>query len=105
MVSDQYRTPTYAGDLVKGIILIIKQRAIGIYHISGKDYLTPFDMAIATADYHGLDRSLIKKVDASVFSQPAKRPLKTGFDISKARTTLGYEPVSFEEGLRLMAES
>ncbi len=102
VVNDQYRTPTYAGDLAKGILLIIQQRATGIYHISGKDYLTPFAMANATADYYNLDKTLLKEVDASIFSQPARRPLKTGFNISKARRTLGFEPVSFEDGISLM---
>jgi dTDP-4-dehydrorhamnose reductase len=104
VVSDQVRTPTYVEDLAKGIQLIIEQNAEGVYHISGKDVLTPFEMAIRTADYFGLDKQLIEKVDASIFVQPAKRPPKTGFDISKARRELGYEPVEFEEGLRKMAE-
>jgi dTDP-4-dehydrorhamnose reductase len=43
---------------------------------------------------------VIKKVTAASFNQPAKRPLKTGFVIDKAKKELGYEPVSFEEGLR-----
>ena len=57
-------------------------------------------MAIKTAEYLKLDSSLIKKVTAANFSQPAKRPLKTGFIIDKARNELGYEPISFEEGLK-----
>ena len=105
VVSDQVRTPTYVEDLAKGILLIIEKKAEGIYHISGKDVLTPFEMAIRTADYFGLDKQLIEKVDASVFTQPAKRPPKTGFDISKARKDLGYEPVEFKEGLRKMDEN
>jgi dTDP-4-dehydrorhamnose reductase len=43
---------------------------------------------------------LIKKVTAAIFKQPAKRPLKTGLIIDKARKELGYEPISFEEGLK-----
>ena len=105
VVSDQVRTPTYVEDLAKGILLIIEKKADGIYHISGKDVLTPFEMAIRTADYFGLDKQLIEKVDASIFVQPAKRPPKTGFDISKARKELGYEPMGFEEGLRKMGEN
>ncbi len=104
VVSDQYRTPTYVEDLAKGIILIIRQRATGVFHVSGKDMLTPYDMAIAAAGYFNLNKDLVKKVDASVFSQPARRPLKTGFDISKARNILGFEPVSFEEGIKLMVK-
>ena len=100
VVSDQWRTPTHVTDLANGIMLIIEKGATGVYHISGKDKLTPYDMALQTAALCDLDTSLIEKVDAAVFSQPARRPLKTGFDISKARKELGFEPVSFEEGLR-----
>ena len=57
-------------------------------------------MTIKTAEYLKLDGSLIKKVTAASFNQPAKRPLKTGFIIDKAKKELGYEPISFEEGLK-----
>lgn len=100
VVDDQVRTPTYAGDLANGIVAIIEKKATGIYHLSGSDILTPYEMACKTADYLGLDKSLIKKVTASNFSQPAKRPPKTGFVIDKARTKLGFNPVSFDEGLK-----
>ena len=52
------------------------------------------------SDYLRLKKSLIKKVTASDFSQPAKRPPKTGFNIDKARKELGFQPVSFEEGMK-----
>jgi dTDP-4-dehydrorhamnose reductase len=102
VVNDQWRTPTYVEDLAKGILLIIQKGATGIYHIAGKDKLTPYDMAVQTAAFCKLDGALIEKADASSFSQPARWPPKTGFDISKARRELGFEPVSFEEGLRKM---
>lgn len=100
VVDDQVRTPTYVGDLAAGIISIIQKRATGIYHLSGPDVLTPYQMACKTADYLHLDKLLIKKVTAVNFSQPAKRPLKTNFIIDKARKELGYKPVGFDEGLR-----
>ncbi len=99
VVSEQHRTPTFTGDLAKGIRMIAEKKAPGIFHLSGKDFMTPYDMAIATAEYLQLDKNLIEKVDAAVFSQPATRPLKTGFIIDKARKVLGYEPISFSEGL------
>ncbi len=100
VVNDQWRTPTYVEDLAKGILLILQQKATGIYHLSGKDKRTPYEMALETAAYAGLDASLIEKADASSFRQPARRPPVTGFDISKAVKELGYAPLSFEEGLR-----
>lgn len=100
VVSDQVRTPTFVEDLAAGIISIIERRATGIYHLSGEDVMTPYEMACRVADYLGLPQSLIKKVTAADFSQPARRPPRTGFVIDKAKLKLGFNPVSFEEGLR-----
>lgn len=100
VVDDQVRTPTYIEDLAAGIVAMIEKEATGIYHLSGKDILTPYQMAVKAAEYLKLDASLIKKVTAADFSQPAKRPAKTGLVIDKARRELGYDPVSFEEGLQ-----
>ncbi len=102
VVNDQWRTPTLAEDLAKACALIVEKKATGVFHISGKDLLTPYDMAIATADYFELDKSLIEEVDGSIFTQPAKRPARTGFVLDKARSILGYEPVSFQEGLEVL---
>lgn len=102
VVSDQWRTPTYIEDLAKGISLAAEKKAEGIFNISGNDFLSPYKMAIATAEFLGLDVSLIEKVDASVFTQAAKRPATTGFIIDKAKKILGFEPVSFKEGLKKM---
>jgi len=102
VVNDQWRTPTLAEDLAKGCMLLADKKANGIFHISGKDMLTPYDMAVATADFFNLDKSLMEEVDGSIFTQPAKRPPKTGFILDKARKELGYEPVSFTEGLEIL---
>lgn len=102
VVTDQWRTPTYVEDLAKGILLVIQKNATGIYHIAGKDTLSPYHMAMQTAACCKLDASLIQKTDAASFTQPAKRPLRTNFNISKARRELGYEPVAFADGLKKM---
>lgn len=100
VVNDQVRTPTYVEDLAAGIISIVENMATGIYHIAGEDVLTPYEMACAAADFLQLDKSLIKETTESNFSQPAKRPLKTGFIIDKANRKLGFQPISFSEGLK-----
>lgn len=104
VVNDQWRTPTLAEDLAMGCYLAAKTKATGIYHISGKDFLSPYDIAIATAEFFKLDKSLIKATDSTQFKQPAQRPPKTGFVIDKARKDFGYEPHSFQEGLAVLAE-
>jgi len=102
VVDDQFRTPTLAEDLAMGCYLIVKHEAQGIFNISGKDFLTPYEMAIKTADYFNLDKSLINKTDSTKFTQPAKRPPRTGFIIEKAVAKLGYAPKSFDEGIEIL---
>ncbi len=102
IVGDQFRTPTFVDDLVRGIQLVLEKSADGIYHISGKEELTPYDMAIQTAQILELDETLIEKVDSKTFPQAGIRPMKTGFVIDKARRELGYEPMTFRESLETM---
>ncbi len=103
VVNDQWRTPTLAEDLADGCILIARQGAEGIFNISGKDLLNPYQMAIMTADYFGLDHALIKETDGSQFQQTAKRPARTGFILDKPMRVLGYSPKSFQEGIEFLA--
>jgi dTDP-4-dehydrorhamnose reductase len=102
MVDDQFRTPTFVEDLVGGIVLVLEKNAQGIYHISGKDPLTPYNIAIETARILRLDESLIEKTDSPSLSHLALRPPRTGFVIRKAQNELGYEPRSFQESLQKM---
>jgi len=104
VVDDQVRTPTLAEDLALGCILIAEQKATGVFNISGSDLLTPYQMAIETADYFQLNKDLIKRTDSNQFKQPAKRPMKTGFIIEKARKQLGYEPKTFRAGIGILAK-
>ena len=104
VVNDQWRTPTLAEDLAQGCLLLAEQQPAGIYNISGKDFLSPYQMAVLTSEFFELDQSKLNETDGSRFSQPAKRPPRTGFIIEKAREELGYEPHSFKEGLAVLKE-
>lgn len=104
VVDDQFRTPTLAEDLADGCILIMQKRAGGVYNISGKDFMSILELVYRVADYYKLDKGLVKPSKSADIKQPAKRPPKTGFIIEKARKELGYEPHSFEEGIKIMDE-
>ncbi len=104
VVNDQWRTPTLAEDLAMGCYLLAKNEKTGVFNISGKDMLTPYDMAVATADFFGLDKDLIVETDGSKFTQTAPRPPKTGFVLDKAMREINYQPHSFVEGLQILRE-
>jgi len=98
--TDQHRSPTYNADLANGIERIIRFGRTGVYHISGREYMSLFDFAEAIADAFELDKSLISPVTSDELQLAAARPPKTGFIILKAETELGYRPRPLEESLR-----
>ena len=102
VVNDQYRMPTLAEDLAKACILAIEKRAQGIFHISGKDYMSVIEMVRRIAKFFKLDDSIIEETDSSTLNQAAARPPKTGFVLDKAIHELGYAPHTFEEGLAVV---
>ncbi len=104
VVNDQFRMPTLAEDLAQACILAIDKRAKGIYHVSGKDYMSVIEMVKRIAKFYKLDESLIVETDSTTLNQAAKRPPRTGFIIDKAIKELGYAPHSFEEGLAIVAK-
>lgn len=104
VVNDQWRSPTLVEDLAIACKLILEDNKVGIFHISGDEYLTPYDIAIKTADIFGLDKNLISTTNATEFKEVARRPLKTGFNNSKAKSTLGFKPTSLEQGIALIKE-
>jgi len=101
VVNDQYRTPTFVNDICNGIASIIEKKATSEFHLAGKDILTPYQMATTLANILQLDASLITPVTSETFVEPVKRAKKSGLKIDKAIRELNYQPISFQEGVRL----
>ncbi|MDP1765238.1 MAG: SDR family oxidoreductase [Sediminibacterium sp.] len=101
VVTDQVRTPTYVEDICRGIETVVQKKITGKYHLAGKDSLSPYQMALTVAEVLRLNQSLIEPVTADTFPETVIRAKKSGLLIHKAQKELGYEPVSFTEGVRL----
>ena len=99
VVDDQISTPTFADDLAYGILKIIELGRTGLYHISGPDMVSRYEMAAAVAKVFSLDRKLLSPVKSIVLRQVAARPLRTGFITLKAETDLGIKMSPLEQGL------
>jgi len=104
VVNDQFRTPTLAEDLAMGCFLAATKNAQGVYNISGKDFMSIFQLVERVAKYFNLSTDQVTQVSSSTLNQPAKRPPITGFVLDKAMAELGYAPHSFEEGIAVMEQ-
>jgi dTDP-4-dehydrorhamnose reductase len=102
IINDQFRSPTLAEDLAQACILVVNKKAIGTFHVSGKDIMSIYEMVERMAKFYKCDTSKINSISTSTLNQKAQRPLKTGFLLNKAFSKLGYQPHSFEEGLSIL---
>ena len=102
VVNDQWRMPTLAEDLAEACLLAVEKNAKGIYHVSGKDYMSIADLVRKVADFWRLDQSFINEISSTGLNQTAKRPIRTGFVLDKTIKDLDYRPHSFEEGLVIL---
>lgn len=102
IIDDQFRAPTWADDLAWACIRICEIDKKGIYHICGPETMSVFEIVTRVARHFGLSTESLVRTDSSTLNQPAKRPPKTGFDLTKSRNELGYNPKTLEETLDLI---
>ncbi len=102
IVDDQFRAPTWAEDLAWGCLEIVLRNKKGIYHISGAETMSVIDLVYRIADFYKLPKNQVKPIKSNTLNQAAKRPPKTGFDLTKARNELNYEPLTLEKSLELL---
>ncbi len=102
IIDDQFRAPTWADDLAWACVQIALLNKKGIYHISGPETFSIYDLVLRIAKYLNLDTKNLHKTTSESLNQAAKRPPRTGFDLSKAHSEIGYKPMLFEESLKLL---
>lgn len=99
IINDQFRAPTWADDLALGCWLVIQKNQTGIFHISGPETKSVYDWVILIGKHFGWSTDSVNAISSSTLNQAAKRPPNTGFDLTKSRTVLGYNPKKMEETL------
>lgn len=104
LVNDQFRAPTWADDLAYGCVEIVKREQTGIFHLCGPETLAIDELVKRIAIYLGTDPSLITSISSDTLNQAAKRPPRTGFDLTKSRNLLDYDPKTIEETLKLLQD-
>lgn len=102
IIDDQYRAPTFADDLAKGCMQIIMKNKEGVFNMSGPETLSIYQIVHRIADHFGYSMNNVSIISSSTLNQPAPRPPKTGFNLSKAKEQVNYSPHTIEETLDLM---
>lgn len=111
IVGDQFGGPTYAGDIAKALIemsnqiLSGKENAFGVYHFTGKPYVSWYEFAkaiFAEAELQNiLEKSpLVNSIATSDYPTPAKRPANSRLDLTKIKQVFNIEPSDWQAALK-----
>ena len=103
-VTDQQNTPTAAANLAEMLVAAAQKRAVGLFHTAGGELVTRYALALAVADYFGLDGSLIIKLHSAELGQLARRPLLSGLNVTKAERELGVRAWNMRQGLDWLSQ-
>lgn len=87
VINDQIGSPTYAKDLAKAILCIVKAEkwTSGIYHYSNEGKISWYDFAIAIRDLKGFS-CVIEAIPTSAYPTAAARPRYSLLNKDKIRT-------------------
>lgn len=111
IVGDQFGGPTYAGDIAKTLIemanqiLAGKENAFGIYHFTGKPYVSWYEFAkaiFAEAEMQKIieRQPLVNCIATSDYPTPAKRPTNSRLNLEKIDRTFGIQPSDWRTALK-----
>lgn len=115
VVDDQVGAPTYAPDLAQATLLALLNASAmpvfprGIYHLCHAGHTSWYGFAkaifaLASSHESGIKCSQIKPVATTDYPTPAKRPLNSRLDCSKAANMLSVHLPDWSEGLKRWQE-
>ncbi len=99
IITDQWNSPTLNTSLAEMTLEVVERKLTGIYHLCGASKVSRFEFAEEIADAFGLDKNLLDKVTSSEFAWPAKRPMDSSLDTSKAQSSLKNKPLNMAKAL------
>jgi len=102
IINDQFRMPTWAEDLAWGCLEICNRDKKGIFHLCGPELMAVNEIVFRIAKHLGKSTDNVEIISSETLSQPAKRPPRTGFDLTKSRTELDYNPKTLEETIEIL---
>jgi dTDP-4-dehydrorhamnose reductase len=84
-VMDQRITPVFLDDAADALLLLIRERYIGLIHVAGSHWTTPYEFARWIARRLELDTELIQPEPFARFAatRPARRPQHSWLDVSR----------------------
>ena len=101
-VTDQFSSPTFAGNLADAILNLVGYQKNGIFHTAGRSCISRYDFALKIARTFGYPETLVQPITSTDFKQVARRPQNSCLNVDMAEKALGMRFLTADEGLRQM---
>jgi len=100
MVDDSLMVPTFIDDIAFGLAYLMNNFSNEVFHLVGRDAMSPYTLAKTIAQVFHLDESLITKTSyEEYYANKAKGPRYS--DIKSTKNTF-YPMHTFEEGMQII---
>ena len=103
VVTDEWANPTCVDDLAIFLLALCRGDFRGLIHFGGQDFFTRYEMVQQICACYRLDLSLVTPVISSELGQEARRPLRAGLKIDRARKVFGRPIAPFSENIGRLA--
>ena len=100
--NDQRSSPTYNVDLAAATVELIERDFRGVLHVAGPVVLDRHAFALEVCAAFGVNGGLVEGVTSEWLGQPARRPMRAGLVVDRARGLLRTPLRAPREGLAHM---
>lgn len=99
LLSDQWITPTRAGQAAETILDLTALDESGLYHVASRSCVTPHEIGKQLVTAMGYEESSLTAGSLNDVERPAKRPSRTCLDVGKVESTLGRRQPTLREDI------
>lgn len=97
--TDEYRSPLYVRDAMRGILKLLRKRKIGIWHFGGPERLSRYEMALQLSNMLGADPGLIIPKKQAEVAYTLTRPADLSL-LSQKTISADFYARTFSKGLQ-----
>jgi dTDP-4-dehydrorhamnose reductase len=97
LFTDQWVTPTRAGQAAETLLDLIEQDATGLFHIACSSCVTPYEFGEVIADHVGNNEELLSEGMMDDVERDATRPTYSCLDVENVESELGRPQPTLRE--------
>ena len=102
LYTDRIVSPTYTPNCAHVLLTMLINGARGVYHASGPDKMSEYDIGLAISKEMGFDPDLCRPINMSARDGLIRSEMNTSLDVQKTESEFQLQMLSLKDGLHEM---